>query len=97
MTARKDQCCGCCNAFKVDEQRQPNPPPGHPVQGFCRAYPATPMQTMVQVGTVIDVQKRMAQAIQGILLPVTAAGWCRCWEPEGHNRWHSASAKATAD
>jgi len=50
-----------------------------------------------QVGTVIDVQKRMAQAIQGILLPVTAAGWCRCWEPEGHNRWHSASAKATAD
>jgi hypothetical protein len=84
---RKDQCCGNCNAFLVDEGRKPNSPPGNPLQGFCRAYPATPVQTMVQVGSLIEAQRRMAAAIQGILVPVTATAWCRCWEPEDSNHW----------
>jgi hypothetical protein len=87
---RKDQCCGNCNAFMVDKLRMPNPPSaGGPLQGFCRAQPATAMQTMMQVNSPIEMERRMAQAVQGILLPSAATGWCREWEPEGHNRWHN--------
>ena len=85
---RQDQCCGNCNAFLVNQD--PNMPklqPGQPLQCFCRAEPPKPVQTVMQVSSVIDVQRRMAQAVQGLLAPVTAIGWCRDWEPEGHNHW----------
>lgn len=81
----KDQCCGNCNAFLPNAEAKP--PPGHPIQGFCRAHPAMAAQTVVRVNSAIEMQQRMAQAVQGFLVPATAAGWCREWEPEGHNHW----------
>ena len=85
---RKDQCCGNCNAFMVnDDPNAPKPQGGQPPQGFCRAGPPTPMRTVVQVSSAIDLQRRMAEAIQSLIAPVTATGWCRQWEPEGHNHW----------
>ena len=84
---RADQCCGNCNAFMEDPGRKPNPPPDAPLQGFCRAHPAEMVQTMMQVGSVIDTQRRMVPAVQGMILPTSAAGWCREWEPEDSDHW----------
>lgn len=85
----KDQCCGNCNAFKINDDPGAKPQGGQPLQGFCRAYPPTPIQTVVQVSNAIEVQRRMAQAVQGLLTPTIATGWCREWEPEGHDHWRS--------
>ena len=81
----KDQCCGNCNAFVINEEQTVRP--GDPLPGFCRASRPYAAPSIMQVNSPIEMQRRMAQAIQSFHPPAAANGWCREWEPEGFDHW----------